>query len=62
MGKLKRPHERTDGRRKGYKPFRSRIGDRLEHDDPETYQRLLELRGPVRKPRRSRPHTAPAKA
>lgn len=46
--------ERTDGRRKGYKPYRSTLGERL---DDETLAKLDALRGPQRKPKNAkRPH------
>lgn len=48
----KRLLDRTDGRRKGYKPYKATISNRI---DPETLAALESMRGtpkPHKKPRR----------
>lgn len=43
-----RPHDRTDGRRKGYREFRSSVQERMRVT-PEVRKALDELRKPARK-------------
>lgn len=53
---MRRLLERTEGRRKGYQPYKATIGNRV---DAATRDALEELRRPVRKPHTKKPHTKP---